>query len=52
LWAQYRGKVALGEVRGSNQAVSQLFGVSTYPTLLVVCGGDKTATFTYDGQVR
>ncbi|KAG5187864.1 heat shock protein 40 like protein [Tribonema minus] len=49
---QYRGKVAIGEVRGSNQAVSQAFGVATYPELLVVCGGDKAASFKYDGQLK
>jgi hypothetical protein len=48
---QFRDKVALGEVRGSNALVSSMFNVNVYPTLLFLCDGDKSVTFKYEGQV-
>jgi hypothetical protein len=33
------GSVAVGEVRGSNDRLSLEFGVTTYPSLLALCGG-------------
>lgn len=51
----FYGKVNVGEVRGSNDKLSKSFGVTTYPTLLAVCGnvkGDLLASETYKGDIK
>lgn len=47
--ARYHGKIAFGEALRSNAEVSATFGVTTYPTLLVLCGGSRDAVIAYDG---
>ena len=45
----YLGKVAFGEALRSNAEVSAVFGVQDYPTLLVVCGGNRDVVIKYEG---
>ena len=47
---RYLGKVAFGESLRSNPEVSAAFGVTDYPTLLVVCGGNKDVVVKYEGE--
>ena len=49
---RYNGKIAFGEVRNSNTEISQKFGVTKYPTLLAVCGGDGSATVAYAEEMK
>lgn len=48
----YKDRIALGEVRGSNANVESIFGITQHPTLLFICGGDKSVTFKYEGQFK
>ena len=46
-------KIAVGEVRGSNDKLSIEFGVRQYPTLLAVCGGNGLGiSETYRGNLK
>lgn len=47
---RYHGKIAFGEALRSNAEVSGAFGVSSYPTLLVVCGGNRDVVVKYEGE--
>ncbi|PSC75035.1 domain containing [Micractinium conductrix] len=49
---RYLGKVAFGEVLRSNAEVSAAVGVTEYPTLLVVCGGNKDVVVKYEGEMK
>ena len=44
--------MAFGEVLRSNAEVSAAVGVTEYPTLLVVCGGNKDVVVKYEGGCR
>lgn len=46
---RYKGKIAFGEALRSNAELSAAFGVSEYPTLLVVCGGNKDVVLKFEG---
>jgi hypothetical protein len=46
---RYHGKIAFGEALRSNAEVSGVFGVSEYPALLVVCGGNKDVVIKFEG---
>ena len=46
---RYLGKIAFGEALRSNAEVSAAFGVTQYPTLLVVCGGNRDVVIKYEG---
>ena len=46
---RYHGKVVFGEALRSNAEVSAVFGVTEYPTLLVVCGGNKDVVIKFGG---
>ena len=48
---RYLGKIAFGEALRSNAEVSSAFGVSAYPTLLVVCGGNRDVVVKYEGEL-
>lgn len=48
---RYLGKIAFGEALRSNAEVSATFGVRSYPTLLVVCGGNRDVVVKYDGEL-
>ena len=39
---QLKGNVAVGEVRGSNQALAKMFDVGDFPTVLMVCGAPRS----------
>lgn len=49
---RYLGKIAFGEALRSNAEVSATFGVRSYPTLLVVCGGNRDVVVKYDGEMK
>ncbi|KAL4447472.1 hypothetical protein ABPG75_004691 [Micractinium tetrahymenae] len=49
---RYLGKVAFGEALRSNAEVSAALGVTDYPTLLVVCGGNKDVVVKYEGEMK
>lgn len=49
---RYKGKLAFGEVRSAHAELSKRFGVTTYPTLLAVCGGDEKATVVYTDEMK
>lgn len=40
------------QVRGSNEALSQAFAVTSYPTLLAICNGDVLLTEPYQGELK
>ena len=46
---RYLGKAAFGEVLRSNAEIAREFGVTQYPTLLVICSGNKDVVVPYDG---
>jgi len=47
------GIVAVGEVRGSNDKLSLEFGVTTYPSLLAICGGrELDISETFEGDLK
>lgn len=48
---RYKGKIAFGEALRSNAEISREFGVSKYPTLLVICGGNKDVVVKYEGEL-
>lgn len=48
----YRDKLAFGEVRGSNKALSAIFGVTKFPTLVAVCNGSPTSAEVYSGEMK
>ena len=48
---RYLGKIAFGEALRSNAEVSAAFGVRSYPTLLVVCGGNRDVVLKYNGEL-
>ncbi|KAI7835464.1 hypothetical protein COHA_010639 [Chlorella ohadii] len=52
LLLRYHGKIAFGEALRSNAEVSGAFGVSSYPTLLVVCGGNRDVVVKYEGEMK
>ena len=47
---RYLGKIAFGEARAANAEISAAFGVTAYPKLLVVCGGNKDVVIPYEGE--
>ncbi len=49
---QLRDTVTFGEVRASNLALSSRFGISKYPTLLVMCDENGPAVVEYDGEFK
>jgi len=49
---RYKGKLAFGEVRSSNAELSKRFGVTSYPTLIAVCGGDEKAVVMYTDEMK
>ncbi|EFN59909.1 hypothetical protein CHLNCDRAFT_132941 [Chlorella variabilis] len=49
---RYKGKIAFGEALRSNAEISREFGVSKYPTLLVICGGNKDVVVKYEGEMK
>jgi hypothetical protein len=48
----FENKVAMGEVRASNDGLASVFGVRTYPALVLVCGGDIGAYDVYHGELK
>lgn len=46
----FKDSIMFGEVRASNAAVSDRFGVGKYPVLLVFCGGDESQVVEYHGE--
>ena len=47
------GSIAVGEIRGSNDKLSSEFGVTTYPSLLAICGGrELDISETYSGDLK
>ncbi|KAK9816828.1 hypothetical protein WJX72_005531 [[Myrmecia] bisecta] len=52
LSGQFAGKLAFGEVRTSNKELSDQFGVTSYPCLLVVCNGDADTMERYQGDFK
>ena len=49
---RYKGKLAFGEVRPSNAEISNKFGVSKYPTLVAICGGDEKQVVVYSDEMK
>ncbi len=49
---QFRNTLPLGEVRASNLALSSRFGISKYPTLLVMCDENGSAVIAYEGEFK
>ncbi len=49
---QLRDTVTFGEVRASNLALSSRFGISKYPSLLVMCDENGSAVVSYDGEYK
>jgi protein disulfide-isomerase A6 len=48
---QFRGKIAFAEARAGNQQLAKELGATSFPTLLVICGGDKDASEKYEGPM-
>lgn len=46
---RYHGKIAFGEALRANADISRLFGITEYPALLIVCGGNRDVTLKYTG---
>jgi len=49
---RYKGKLAFGEVRGGASDLARRFNVTTFPSLLAVCGGDASTTVAYSGEMK
>lgn len=47
---RYHGKVAFGEVLRSNAEVAAALRVTSYPTLLALCGGSRDVVIKYEGK--
>eukprot|EP01025_Chloroclados_australasicus_P038787 TRINITY_DN4005_c0_g1_i4.p1 TRINITY_DN4005_c0_g1~~TRINITY_DN4005_c0_g1_i4.p1 ORF type:complete len:470 (-),score=80.65 TRINITY_DN4005_c0_g1_i4:246-1655(-) len=52
LSSQYDGKIAFGEVRQADKALSAEFNVTSYPTILSVCNGDKISVEAHTGEMK
>ncbi|GAB4816305.1 hypothetical protein N2152v2_003351 [Parachlorella kessleri] len=52
LASRYKGKIAFGEVQGSHQELSHVFGVTKYPTLLALCNGNKDAIIPFTDEMK
>jgi curved DNA-binding protein CbpA len=52
---QYKGKLVVGEVRGGNKALAGVYGVESFPELMVVCPGglgSARTTEKFTGDVK
>lgn len=52
---QYKNKLIVAEVRGGNKALAGVYGVDSFPVLMVVCSGGSSSartTETYTGDVK
>jgi len=50
---RYKSKLAFAEVRGgATSDLAKRFNISSFPTLLAVCGGDEQSTVSYQGEMK
>lgn len=49
---RYKGKIAFGEVRGSNKELSKQYNVTEYPSLLAFCNGDENHVVTFHDEFK
>lgn len=47
----YRGNMAIAQVRDKEKEINALFGVTTFPTLVVLPGGNEPAV-TFEGEMK
>jgi protein disulfide-isomerase A6 len=49
---RYKGRLAFGEVRGANEELARRFNVTSFPSLVTVCGGSEDATIRYADDLK
>lgn len=50
---RYKGRIAFGEIRKKSAlAAHGDFGITDYPTIIAVCGGDSRSTLKFSGDLK
>ncbi|KAL3425318.1 hypothetical protein PVAG01_02109 [Phlyctema vagabunda] len=48
----FKGIIQVGQIRNSNKASVELFGITKFPTLILLPGGKEAEGIVYDGELK